>query len=279
MPSYEPVAALLRGLDVLRAVNRGAPATVKGIHEETGIDKATVVRMLETLIHAGYVAAETDRAGYRVTGRVLQLSAGFDAHHVAAELCTPILARFRQSVGWPSDFAIRDGTEMIVVRTSRGTGPLAFDRAPGFRAPILLTSIGKAYLAHCAPAELAEVEAGLTAAGGTGEPVRADMLEQVRRDGYAVMDEIYSQREYAGALRAVAVPVLGGGRLFGALNLAFLQQALPVEQAVAQHLPALREAADQLAAAFAQGGLAGTPAHESVNRGARRSRIASSASR
>ncbi|MFC7610886.1 helix-turn-helix domain-containing protein [Teichococcus aestuarii] len=58
MPSYEPVTAVLRGLEVLRAVNHLRSATVREIHEATGLNQPTVVRMLETLIHAGFVARQ-----------------------------------------------------------------------------------------------------------------------------------------------------------------------------------------------------------------------------
>ena len=54
MTSYRPVNAVLRGLDVLLATNRlKGRATVGEIHRHTGLDKATIVRMLETLAHAG----------------------------------------------------------------------------------------------------------------------------------------------------------------------------------------------------------------------------------
>jgi len=47
MPSYQPVEALLRGLDVLRSVNRLELASVLDIHRATGLNQPTVVRMLE----------------------------------------------------------------------------------------------------------------------------------------------------------------------------------------------------------------------------------------
>ncbi|MFC7555351.1 helix-turn-helix domain-containing protein [Pseudoroseomonas wenyumeiae] len=71
MPSYEPVTALLRGLDVLRAVNRLEGATVKDIHRLTGLNQPAVVRMLETLIHAGLVVRQRGQAVYVPTGRTL----------------------------------------------------------------------------------------------------------------------------------------------------------------------------------------------------------------
>lgn len=257
MPSYQPVAAALRGLEILRQVNALQPASVKALHQATGIDKATIVRMLETLIHAGYVAQHP--AGYQVTGRVLQLSAGFDLHQKAAQLAGPVMARFRQAVGWPSDIAVRDGDAMIVVGTSREPGPLSFNRRPGFRAPIPQTSIGRAYLAHCPDTERAEILAQLRARA-EGDPLPADavldrMLAGIREQGFAVMDDGYSEREYGGTLWAMAVPVMAEGRLYGALNIMMLRQAVTQDMARETYLPQLRAAAAELAAAFRDGGL------------------------
>ena len=70
MGSYKPVNAVIRGMEVLAAVNKlKGKATVGEIHRETAIDKATIVRMLETLMHAGYVYRDDDRTMYEVTGK------------------------------------------------------------------------------------------------------------------------------------------------------------------------------------------------------------------
>ena len=80
MPSFKPVIALSRGLDILRVVNEERQASVGSLHKATGLDKATIVRMLETLEHEGYVLRDVDRAVYAPTGRALLLSQGYDQH-------------------------------------------------------------------------------------------------------------------------------------------------------------------------------------------------------
>lgn len=254
MASYAPVTAVLRGLEVLRVVNRVGTATVKVIHHETGFDKATIVRMLETLIHAGYVTRDAEAATYGVTGRVLQLSAGFVHHDRIGEVCAPLLSRFRESIGWPSDFAIRDDEAMIVVRTSRDTGPLSFNRNPGFRAPILLTSVGKAYLAFCPEPERSEIISRLRETMPKNQMPsqrRVDaMLETVRNAGFAVMEEGYSQREYKGALWAMAVPVMDRHKLYGALNIMMLRKTVTFDDARERYLGALQTTAIDVASAL-----------------------------
>ncbi len=252
MPSYKPVTSVLRGLEVLRVINRTMPTTVKELHYETGFDKATIVRMLETLIHAGYVARDPESGTYRVVGRVLQLSSGFSAHDRAAEICAPILSRFRRTVGWPSDFAMRDAESMIVVQTSRTDGPMFFNRRPGFRAPIPATSIGKVYLAFCPEVERYEILSLLQSGPGAGALPRKLMtrLAGIRAAGFAMMEDSYSQSQYGGAITAMAVPVMEGHTLRGALNIMLLREAVGQEEAVERYLPVLQATAAEIGAAF-----------------------------
>jgi len=256
MGSYEPVTALLRGLDVLRAVNRLPEATVKSIHQATGLNQPAVVRMLETLIHAGLVLRHPGRAAYLPTGRTLELSAGYTAHHEAGILATPVMEALRRRIGWPSDVAVFDGDAMVVAHTSRTEDRLFFGRRSGYRAPILAASIGRAFLAFCGPEERARA-LGHAAAfpdpwnGPAHDPAALDaLLGSIRAAGFATMDEAYAEREYRGLASAIGVPVLRGGRAVAALNLVYLRDTIRQEEVVGRFLPLLQDAATELATAL-----------------------------
>lgn len=258
MPSYEPVTALLRGLDVLRAVNRLGGATVKDIHRATGLNQPAVVRMLETLIHAGLIVRRRDEAVYVPTGRTLELSAGYAAHREVGLAATPVMEALRRTVGWPSDVAVFDGDAMVVAHTSRAEGRLLFGRRPGYRAPIMATSLGRAFLAHCDPAER---ERALSLAarspepwnGPARDPTEAEVfLRAIRAAGYAVMDDCYSAREYDGLANAIGVPVMLNGAAIAALNLMYLREITGEAEVVSRFLPILQQAAGDLSAALAR---------------------------
>ncbi|MCR0980796.1 helix-turn-helix domain-containing protein [Roseomonas populi] len=258
MPSYEPVTALLRGLEVLRAVNRLDGATVKDIHHLTGLNQPAVVRMLETLIHAGLVIRQRDRAVYVPTGRTLELSAGYAAHREVGIAATPVMEALRRSVGWPSDVAVFDGDAMVVAHTSRVEGRLLFGRRPGYRAPILATSLGRAFLAFCGPAER-ERALALAAASPdpwnepARDPPRAErFLRVVREAGFATMDDAYAAREYGGLASAIGVPVLLDGVAVAALNLMYLNEATERDEVVRRLLPVLQGAAGEVSVALAR---------------------------
>lgn len=258
MASYTPVTAVLRGLEVLRTVNRSGISTVKEIHYETGLDKATIVRMLETLIHAGYLSRDPETASYSVTGRVLQLSSGFILYDKAGELCAPVLSTLRDRIGWPSGFTMLDDDAMIVVQTSRDVGPISFNRNPGYRLPMLQVSVGKVYLAFCPDAEreaiLGRLRENEDRSVQTALARIDTSLKRVRKTGFAVTEDSYSYREYRGNFVGMAVPVIDGTKVYGALNIIYLRSAVTQDEAQERYLGELRTAADEIAKQFRNAG-------------------------
>lgn len=259
MPSYRPVTATLRGLEVLAATSRlGSRATLAEIHRLTGFDKSTILRMLETLEHAGFVIRDEDRRSWQVTGKTLQLSAGYDRHRAVGTIVAPALAAFRTAVGWPSDVALFDHDSMLVVETSREPGPMFLNRRPGYRAPVLGTSLGLAYLAHCPAPERA---AFLTRVAEdpapwnelARRPQKAERLfAEIRARGYAEMSPSYAAREYDDMISSLGVPIIRDGRVYAAMNTLYLLNALTPERAVATLLAPLRVTAERLAAELAR---------------------------
>ena len=78
MPTYEPVTAILRGLAVLETIAAKGPVAIKDLHAATGLPKSTLVRLIETLIHAGYVYSTGSEPLYALSARSLTLAGGFD---------------------------------------------------------------------------------------------------------------------------------------------------------------------------------------------------------
>ncbi len=256
-PSFKPVIALARGLEILRVVNEEGQATVRGIHRQTGLDKATIVRMLETLEHEGYVMRDPDQALYTPTGRTLLLSQGYDQHEWVGAVAAPILGEFRASMGWPSDVAVNDGDAMVVVQTTRGQqGPLSFNRKAGFRASVLMTSLGRAYLAFCGEEERQSIIAQLAQKPGAFNDLARQprklqaLLDEVRRSGFATMDDAYGDREYGGLVWAFGVPVKTDEKVYASMNMMMLKNAVTVEEAREKLLAPLQEVAHRLAQAL-----------------------------
>lgn len=261
MASYKPVAALSRGLAVLRAVNELRPATVGSIHAATGLDKATIVRMLETLQHEHLVMRGAQRNVYVPTGRTRELASGFDACRRLGEIASPVLGELSARFGWPALVAIADGDAMLLVESSANRGPLVLLRQPGYRAPMLVTAAGRAYLAFCSAAERDRVLASLASRKddrGSVAPASADLhalLDEVRAAGFAMTDDDYSESEHEGALWAMAVPVAGPAGLYCTLDFVFVRSAVSVAVARGRFLAPMQVAAERLAKELEKAGM------------------------
>lgn len=256
MPSYKPVIALARGLEILRAINEERQATVRSLHKSTGLDKATIVRMLETLEHEGYVMRDAERAIYAPTGGCLLLSQGYDQHLWVGTVAEPILQEFRKEIGWPSDLALFDGDAMIVAQTTRDAGSLMVSRKPGYRYPILATSAGRAYLAFCSEEEririiesLAKVPGDWNALAKQPKKLR-QILTETRERGYALSDDKYTGQVFEGKVWAIAVPIKNEQRIFASINLIMLRSAVTREEGIRKFLAPLQRVAAQIADAL-----------------------------
>jgi IclR family mhp operon transcriptional activator len=270
MSSFNPITALQRGLDVLAIVNKQKSVSLKTIHEETGLHKATIIRMLETLMDSGYVA-KTARSTYVPTGRTLLLSQGYSLASRVGDIAGPILAEFRRVVGWPSDIALYSDDSMMVVETSRDRGPLYFKRESGYRAPILLTSIGQAYLAFCDAEHRDRIIGRLATSADPYNDLSRDRptlnrnLAEVRTKGFATMRRSYSMQEYGGKVWSMAVPVHDGQNVYAAINILMLRNACSEQDAIKRFLRPLQEVAALLGKAIGSE-IPGTPLDDSIIR-------------
>jgi IclR family transcriptional regulator, mhp operon transcriptional activator len=257
MASFDPVAAVLRALEVLRLINQLEHASVPEIRECICLPKATILRMVETLVSAGYVARVDGTATYTATGKCLLLSNGLHVHARMTAKAMPILTVFRRKIGWPSDFGLFDGDAMVIAATSREFGALSLNRKPGARAPLLLSALGRAYLAFCPDDERRRILDVLRRSSDRLDTAAKDragtmrLLDQIRARGYSVTDRTYLDTVYEGAIWGIGVPILATGRVVAAINVMFLRNALSLKAGIATLLPPLQQAAKEIGSELA----------------------------
>lgn len=260
MASFNPVIALERGLAVLTVVNKLQRAKVADVRAQTGLDKATIVRMLETLIHAGYVVKDSKDSVYFPSARTMQLSCGFDLPQRIAESAGPVHAEFHRAVGWPSDLAIRDGDSMIMIHSSNEDGALQLNRPSGFRASMLMTCLGRAYLAYCNDSEQDRIIATLAEIPGMDtelarEPSKLkSFLAKIRSQGYALNDRGYGERMHVANLWALGVPVKDDNYVYASLGLIIPGDLFTRKAGIHKYFLAMQKMADRLAGIFSAQG-------------------------
>ncbi|WP_425033164.1 helix-turn-helix domain-containing protein [Pelagibacterium sp.] len=255
MVSYRKVEALSRGLTILRYVNEEPDATVGSLHAKSGLDKATIVRMLETLEHEGYVT-RGGGAQWRVTGRTILLSGGYSAVREMGRLASPILSESREILKWPASFGIFDRDAMIIADTTHDWRGMMVTRQPNHRPPMLTTSLGRAYLAFMDDRERNAL-LDLLRRDPTGWNVMAnkpgkirDLIADIRAKGYAVADNNYMAHTFGGDIWGMIVPVRGKTQLYGALVIMVLRRVIGEEEGVLDLAPRMLEVAPRIAEAL-----------------------------
>lgn len=247
-----PAQVLLRGLSILKSLNRRAVSHVEEIAVETGLPKPTVVRMLGVLVEAGYAQRLPKRRGYRLDERVLTLSAGFRSDEMVVRVARPLLSAFTTVHKWPVSIATLDVDAMRIRASTLEESPFATDgdrRRLARRVPMLAAALGRAYLGFCPAAEREAIVALLKASPRRyDQPSRddrfvADLISRIRRVGYAV-----SAPASDDPAVGIALPVSSGERVLACISLRYLGKAMTEAEVARRYLPHLRATAQAIAA-------------------------------
>ena len=129
--------------------------------------------------------------------------------------------------------AIFDRDAMVLIESSRAAGPILVNRLPGYRAPMLATSLGLAYLAFAAVEEREDVLRRVAEQPQSWNEIAHNreqtekLFREIRSQGYATMHEEYSRTEYGRQISTVGVPILNNaGVSVAAMNVLYLKSAL-----------------------------------------------------
>ncbi|MFD2649450.1 helix-turn-helix domain-containing protein [Devosia albogilva] len=228
--SYPPVMAVLRALHVLKAVNSTAIATINSIHRETGIPRPTIVRMLETLMHEGYVVRDNMCGGYRVTGKVAELSAGYSGISRVIEVARPLAVGLTRKIKWPIGLGEIDGDE-IEIRYWTGTiSPVVHTNTVlGKRPDLLRSAMGRVYMAFCPDEERDRQIALLRRRLGddfnqVAEDEYRGLLGRIRQSGFATRDPGTEPTR----MTTFGVPILDGDSVAAVMSVSFFTSSVPL---------------------------------------------------
>jgi IclR family mhp operon transcriptional activator len=241
----KPIRSFARGLAVLAALNRHGGASALTLARETGVPRATVYRLLQTLLDEGYVGRGAADDRFQLRLKVRSLSGGFEDEQWIAAVAGPVLVDLTRRISWPCDVATLEGLKMVIRETTHPIAPLSIDRnMAGQEMPILASSSGMAYIAF-APAEERATLLGLLARSGdpndslARDPAQAArLIAATRRRGYGLRQggQIWP---HTGA---IALPIRAGKRVLGCINTVWMARALSYKEGVNRCLGPLREA-------------------------------------
>ncbi|WP_155293442.1 DNA-binding transcriptional regulator [Comamonas testosteroni] len=250
--TYREVRGLTRGIAVLRELNSmpGGIGNVADLARATGLHRTTVKRLLETLKTEGLVHQKDDGTSYALGFEVRRLSEGYVGADWIDRIASPAMHAHLRSLSWPSDLATPDSGFMIVRESTHRVSLLSQHRATiGIQIPMLVSSLGRAWLAACSPEER---EATLSLlrerTDSIGEHARDSayikrILRETRRRGYAINKGEWLSE---ASVTAIAFPIFANRQAIGAINLVLQRNAVTDREIALRYVPLLRTLADEI---------------------------------
>ncbi|MGH1359299.1 MAG: IclR family transcriptional regulator [Burkholderiaceae bacterium] len=249
------VRSLLRGLNVLGAVNDFAPASVSQIVLATDLPKATVIRLLATLRQGGYIRQDPTSTRYLPLPAVRRLAGAMRQSGSFAEQAGEVLNEFGQQISWPSELLIAESDAMAILASNRETSPIRLRLFEQRRFPMLDSAGGIAFLSGVAPSARQEIVIRLSAAPGDGRQASNTRAARAFKDITDAQKRGYSVHEYrapVSGMRAVGVAIKASNKSVGALVLLTLANVVTTTQLEHELLPALQATAQKLGGLYAE---------------------------
>lgn len=236
------VGKALEVMDLVAGFAR--PVRFAELQAQSEFPKATLYRLVQTLVSQGMLSFDEDRQTYAPGIRLVRLAHSAWASSSLAPIARPHLDRLSEVVEETVHLAQLDGGQVLYVDKRNATQPIEMYSQAGKVGPAYCTGVGKAMLAFLPEEKLAKAirqqsfhqytEHTLT----TDESLRA-VLGEIREQGYG-----FDREEHEPGIICVAMPILSrNGRVLGALsvtsstsrtNLAALEHHEPHLRATAQ---------------------------------------------
>jgi IclR family pca regulon transcriptional regulator len=241
------MTSLARGLAVIQAFSqRRHHLTISQVSTTTGLSRAAVRRCLYTLAKLGFAGSDDNRHFF-LRPRILALGHSYISSMPLATAAQPVLEHISHLLHESCSIATLDGIEIVYIARANVTRIMSIDLGVGSRLPAFCTSMGRAILANLPPEELESVLARVefrryTERTITNPAKLTQVLRQIRRDGYSMIDQ-----ELEHGLRSMAVPIQNpSGKVVAALNIGAHAQRVSIQEMQTKFLPHLRAAAQEL---------------------------------
>ncbi|WOI58195.1 IclR family transcriptional regulator [Palleronia sp. LCG004] len=218
------VAAVDRALSIVAALEASdMPRNLSELSRATGLYKSTILRLLESLLDAGYVI-RVDEAKYALGPAVLQLGMSYERTNPLKHYIFPIFERLVAADVESPSFHVRQTEAERLCLFRMNSNHSTLDRVrEGDRLPIGRGAAGKVLIAF----------------GATGQP--GEEFDRIRESGIAL-----SLGERDKLCAGMAAPVFAGrNRLIGALSLSGPRERFAPDD-VARMTPLLTSAASEL---------------------------------
>jgi IclR family pca regulon transcriptional regulator len=237
----EFIESLDRGLRVLLSfgIDR-RPMTLSDLAKRSNLPRATVRRILMTLVKSGFVSG--DERLFSLTPRILLLASAYLTSNQISAVMQPLMDEVAGKAKEVCSLAILDGDEVVFVARSSPARIFSTGLDIGYRLPAFCTSVGRVLLGGLKNDELTNRFAGMTLTAQTATTLveKATVVATIitdRTKGYSLVD-----REAEDGFRSISVPIRRyDGTIVAAANIGAHVDRVTTGEMIDRFLPLLRE--------------------------------------
>ena len=234
---------------VLLAFSAGnSELTVSQVATATDQTRASARRFLLTLVDLGYLQAQGN--AFKMTPRVLDIGAAYLSGLTLPQAAVGHLQALARELEETASLCVLEGQDVLYVERVAAPRLHALNVSIGNRLPAWVTSMGRVLIAYLEPGEQEAFLQRVELQKYTEHTVAS--IKDLKKDLATVREQEWSlvNQELDEGLRGLAVPVIRGGKLLGALNISVQTSRNNPEYIQEQLLPRLRRAANDIADDF-----------------------------
>jgi len=237
--------SLERGLALLRAFRPGSTLLGNGeLAERSGLPRATVSRLTQTLVAGGFLQHDEAARAYRLGAPVLSLAYAMRQGSEILRAALPLMRETAENQRINVGLACADGEEMIYLESVRRHRASMFRHiTAGSRIPMELTSLGRAHLATLPKADLGRMLALFRARRRAHWPA---LLKEIRAAIAAVERNGYCRASWQPGVIALSAPLPGQPGYV--MNISLATERLSEQEIKAGLAPLLKNLVQQVAA-------------------------------
>ncbi len=243
-----PEGTVGKAMSVLELVaSKGRPVRLIDLQDEVIYPKATLYRLLQSLVKEGLLNFSQQRQTYTLGLRLVRLAHNAWSQSSLGPAARPVIEALATELGETVHLAQLDQGQVLYVDKRNATRPIEMYSQAGKVGPAYCTGVGKAMLAFLGEAELAaalkrQAFYRHTVHTITDEEALRSELAHIRAEGVS-----YDREEHERGIICIAVPILTGpGRLIGGVSITSSVQRHSLEDLRAFQSP-LQHAATKIA--------------------------------
>ncbi|MCA1359193.1 helix-turn-helix domain-containing protein [Bradyrhizobium sp. IC3069] len=237
----EFIETLDRGLRVIQSfgIDR-RPMTLSDLSKSANLPRATVRRILMTLVKSGFVAG--NERLFSLTPRVLRLASAYLTSNQISTVMQPLMDEVAGKAREVCSLAVLDGEEVVFIARSSPARVFSTGLDIGYRLPAFCTSVGRVLLGRLANDELTRTVDSMKLAALTQSTLvdKSAVIATIiadRTKGYSLVDQ-----EAEEGFRSISVPIRRyDGAVIAAANIGAHVDRITTGEMIDRFLPLLKE--------------------------------------